>query len=144
MTNEITQIDVSRTDIVMSSKTGKRGSYAKAIAFGDRQARLGIASDLYVQQFANGMYRPLVNDILSSSLLPKAVAEVVTVGIPKSGPLSRGHLEHLCLQVLATVSVKRFKAQQKDKAFELKGQNAFLYGMVERIAESVQPTTVDA
>jgi hypothetical protein len=144
MTNSLVTIDLNKSDIVLSAKTGKTGSYAKAIAFGDRQARLGIASDLYVKQFANGMYRPLVNDLLSSTLLSKAVIEVVQVGIPKSGPLSKGHLEALCLQVDASVQVKKFKAQQKDKVFELKGQNAFLYGMVERILESTRVETIEA
>jgi len=143
MSNQVALFNGEQS-VVMSSKTGKTGSFAKAIAFADRQSRLNLSSMIYVNQLSNGTYRPIVNDILSSSLLPKAVGEVAQAFIPPTGPVPKANLMQLCEYVEKSVQVKRMKAEQAGKSFELKGQNAFLYGLIERIAESAKSETVDA
>lgn len=132
------------TAVVMSSKTGKTGSFAKAIAFADRQSRLDLSSRIYATQLANGTFRPLVNDVLSSTLLPKAVAEVVGAQIPATGPVSKTQLLGLCSYVTKAVEVKRLKAEANGKVFALKGQNLFLFGLVEHISAEDSTTTIDA
>ena len=132
------------TAVVMSSKTGKTGSFAKAIAFADRQSRLDLSSRIYATQLANGTFRPLVNDVLSSTLLPKSVSEVVSLQIPKSGAITKTALLGLCSHVTNAVQVKRLKAESNGKVFALKGQNLFLFGLVEHISAEDSTTTIDA
>jgi hypothetical protein len=142
MSNTLALFNADTAVVRMSSKTDKVGSFAKAIAFADRQSRMELSHKIYATQLSNGTYRPLVNDILSSTLLPKAVAEVASALIPSNGPVSKSHLLGLCEYVTKSVEVKRIKAEGNGKQFALKGQNAFLFGLVERLIDTTE--TIDA
>lgn len=132
MTNSVAIFDPT-TQMVLSNKTGKTGSFARAVAFASRDVRLAFGQNLYAQWLANGQYRPLVEDILNCGLVAKAAVPYLQVALPATGPVTKNALMTLCQQVTAAV-----RASGK----ELKGQKAYVYGIVERIAD--QGMTVDA
>jgi len=122
------------TSIVLSSKTGKTGSFARAVAFADRQTRMDMGHAMYAKWLANGQYRPLVNDILDT-LVPKSAAPFIGGLVPQTGAVSKDQLIGLCLAVNNAVVTK---------GKELKGQKGFVYGIVQRIAEQGTPETIEA
>ncbi len=144
MSNEITVIDVNSTEITISAKTGKTGSLAKAIAFADRASRLDLSKRIYHSQLSNGMYRPFINDVLSSNLMPKAVSELVQTIVGVTGPADKAKLATVCEHAAAAVRVKESKARAANKDFALKGQNEFLFGLVQRILTDLQAPVVEA
>jgi len=113
--------------VVLSAKTGKTGSFARAIAFASRDTRLAMGQALYAKWLGNGQYRPVVEDILNCGLVGKEGAILLQGQVPQSGPVSKEVLFNLCTSVT-------FLVRQKGK--ELKGQKAFVYGIVERIAST--------
>ena len=115
--------------VVLSSKTGKTGSFARAIAFASRDTRMAMGQALYAKWLANGQYRPVVEDILNFGLVHKAALPYLNVALPATGPVSKEMLFTLCQQVTAAVN-----ASGKD----VKGQKAFVFGIVERIALTSQ------
>lgn len=119
--------------VVLSAKTGKTGSFARAIAFASRDTRMAMGQALYAKWLANGQYRPLVEDILNCGLVAKAAVPYLQVALPATGPVSKDMLMTLCQQVVNAVNVK---------GKEIKGQKAFVFGIVERIA--TQGTTIEA
>lgn len=119
--------------VTLSSKTGKTGSFARAIAFASRDTRMAMGQALYAKWLANGQYRPLVEDILNCGLVHKAAVPYLQIALPATGPVSKDMLFTLCQQVTAAVHAS---------GKEVKGQKAFVFGVVERIA--VQAITVDA
>jgi hypothetical protein len=111
--------------VVLSTKTGKTGSFARAIAFASRDTRMAMGQALYAKWLANGQYRPLVEDILNCGLVAKAAVPYLQVALPPAGPVSKEMLMTLCQQVAHAVN---------SKGKEIKGQKAFVFGIVERIA----------
>lgn len=126
MNYALTEIVEKGHSIVLNQKTGKTGSFARAVAFADRDTRMGIGQALYAKWLQNGQYRPLVDDVVDT-LVPKSAAPYIMGLVPVNGPVSKDALIHLCNAVVHAV-------EQKGK--ELKGQKAFVYGVVKRIAES--------
>lgn len=111
--------------VILSAKTGKTGSFARAIAFASRDTRLAMGQALYAKWLSNGQYRPLVEDILNCGLVHKAAVPYLQVALPETGPVSKETLHNLCRQVTAAVI---------SSGKEVKGQKAFVFGIVERIA----------
>jgi hypothetical protein len=120
--------------MAMSSKTGKTGSFARAFAFADRQTRMEHSHKIYATWLANGQYRPLANDVVDT-LVPKAAQAFVAGLVPQSGAISKDQLIALCLAVNNAVVTK---------GKELKGEKAFVYGIVQRIAEQGAPEVIEA
>jgi len=132
MENAIALVE-GQGQVVLSSKTGKTGSFARAIAFASRDTRMAMGQALYAKWLANGQYRPLVEDILNCGLVAKAAVPYLQVALPATGPVSKDMLLTLCQQVAAAV---------RSTGKEIKGQKAFVFGIVERLAD--QGTTIDA
>ena len=116
--------------VTMNAK-GKAGSFARAIAFASREARTNIAAGLMLSKLQNGQYRPLVTDILTCGLIPKANLDWVSAAIPQSGPINKETLVNLCKQVKTVYDLKRTKSGDP---VTLKGEKAFVFGFVAAIA----------
>lgn len=127
--------------VVLSNKTQKTGSFARAIAFATREVRTQIASAMYLRWLANGQYRPVVEDILSCGLVPKSALLFVRGQIPENGAIKKEALIALCKSVDYVVRNKRNK---EGNPIELKGQKLFVYGVVQRIADENTESTIDA
>lgn len=127
------------TAVVMNSKTGKTGSFARAIAFATREARMNLSLAVYAKWLENAQYRPIVNDILDSGLVAKAAVPYVAGFVSESGPVSKDAMINLCRNVDHAVRNKRNK---DGEPVQLKGQKAFLYGIVQRLAS--MGDTIDA
>lgn len=112
--------------IVLSQKTGKTGSFARAVAFADRETRMGLGQAMYAKWLANGQYRPLAEDIMDT-LVAKTARVYLVEDFPETGPISKDQLMSLCKRVNAAVI-------QSGK--EPKGQKGFVFGIVQRIAQS--------
>ena len=125
--------------VTMSAK--KSGSFARAIAFGNREARSNIAAGMMVSQLQNGQYRPLVTDILSCGIIPKANLDWVSASIPSSGPINKDTLIGLCKQVKTVYDAKRDKNGDR---VVLKGEKAFVFNFIQAIVADVTETTLDA
>jgi hypothetical protein len=125
--------------VSMSAK--KSGSFARAIAFGNREARSNIAAGMMVSQLQNGQYRPMVTDILTCGLIPKANLDWVSASIPATGPINKDMLIGLCKQVKQVYDNKRTKTGER---VVLKGEKAFVFGFIQAIVDDVTETTVDA
>ena len=130
MNNAIAMFDGS-TSVLLNEKTGKTGSFARAIAFASRQARENLSHAIYAKWLSNGQYRPIVNDILECGLVPKSAIPFVSGTIPVNGAVKKEQLLGLCLSVENHVRNKRNKAGEP---VVLKGQKAFVYGVVCAIA----------
>jgi hypothetical protein len=125
--------------VTMSAK--KSGSFARAIAFGNREARTNLAAGQMVSQLQNGQYRPMVTDILTCGLIPKANLDWVSASIPATGPINKDMLIGLCKQVKGVYDNKRTK---NGDPVTLKGEKAFVMGFIQAIVADVTETTIDA
>lgn len=125
--------------VTMSAK--KSGSFARAIAFGSREARTNLSAGMMVSQLQNGQYRPMVTDILTCGLIPKANLDWVSASIPATGPINKDMLIGLCKQVKQVYDTKRTK---NGDPVTLKGEKAFVMGFIQAIVADVTDTTVDA
>lgn len=126
--------------VTMNAK-GKTGSFSRAIAFASREARQNLAAGLMLKQLQNGQYRPLVNDILTCGLIPKANLDWVSASIPATGAVNKDTLIGLCKQVKTVYDNKRTK---NGDPVTLKGEKAFIMGFVAAIVSDTTETTVDA
>jgi hypothetical protein len=136
MSNAIALVNGS-TEVVLSHKTGKTGSFARALAFASREVRQGIGQSMYLNWLQNGTYRPIVNDILGCGLVAKSAVPYVSGMIPDNGAIKKEQLINLCLAVDNAV---------RKSGKEVKGQKAFVYGVVQQIVAEVrnQETVIDA
>ena len=126
--------------VTMNAK-GKSGSFSRAIAFGNREARTNLAAGLMLKQLQNGQYRPLVNDILTCGLIPKANLPWVSAGIPATGAVTKDTLINLCAQVKQVYDTKRNK---NGDAVVLKGEKAFVFGFISAIVADTTSEVVEA
>ena len=149
MSNQITVQDLQLSiynnaesgGMVTMNAKGKSGSFARAIAFASREARQNLSAGMMLKQLQNGQYRPLVSDILSCGLIPKANLDWVSASIPASGPINRETHFGLCKQVKTVYDNKRTK---NGDPVALKGEKAFVMGFVQAIVADVADTTIDA
>lgn len=126
--------------VTMNAK-GKSGSFARAIAFASREARHNLSAGMMLDQLRNGQYRPLVTDILSCGLIPKANLDWVSASIPATGPINKDTLVGLCKQVKTVYDNKKTKAGEP---VQLKGEKAFVFNFIQAIVADVTETTIDA
>jgi len=126
--------------VTMNAK-GKQGTFARAIAFASRDARIALGQAMHLKWLQNGQYRPLVNDILSCGLVPKAAIPFVSGLIPTNGSVPKEQFIALCQAVKHAVDNKTNKAGER---VEVKGEKAFIFGIVNAIVADANPTTVDA
>ena len=149
MSNEITIQDLqvsiynnaANGGMVTMNAKGKSGSFARAIAFASREARQNLSAGLMLSQLQNGQYRPLVSDILSCGLIPKANLDWVSASIPATGPINKDTLIGLCRQVKGVYDNKRTK---NGDPVTLKGEKAFVMGFIQAIVADVAEVTIDA
>lgn len=149
MSNQITVQDLQMSiydnaasgGLVTMNGKGKAGSFSRAIAFASREVRSNIAAGMMLKQLINGQYRPLVTDILSCGLIPKANLDWVSASIPSTGPINKDTLVGLCRQVKGVYDNKRTKAGEP---IALKGEKAFVMGFIQAIVADVAQTTVEA
>jgi hypothetical protein len=149
MSNQITVQDLqlsiydnaSNGGAVTMNAKGKSGSFSRAIAFASREVRSNIAAGMMLKQLQNGQYRPLVTDILSCGLIPKANLDWVSASIPSTGPINKDTLIGLCRQVKSVYDNKRTK---NGDPVALKGEKAFVFGFIQAIVADVAETTIDA
>jgi len=126
--------------VTMNAK-GKSGSFARAIAFANRESRGNLAAGMMMQQLKNGQYRPLVNDILTCGLVPKANLPWVAAGIPASGSVNKDTLINLCHQVKQVYDTKKNK---NGDPVVLKGEKAFVFGFIKAIVADTTSDVVEA
>jgi hypothetical protein len=127
--------------LVTMTARGKVGTFARAIAFGNREARTNLAAGLMLKQLQNGQYRPLVNDILTCGLIPKANIDWVAASIPAQGSVSKEVLVNLCKQVKQVYDAKRTK---NGDPVVLKGEKAFVFGFISAIVADTTNEVVEA
>lgn len=128
-------------NLVTFNAKGKQGSFARAIAFASRDTRNMLASGLMLKHLQNGQYRPVVNDILTCGLIPKANIDWVKAGIPETGPINKETLVNLCRQVKSVYDNKRTK---DGEPVTLKGEKAFMFGFVQAIVNDQATDTIEA
>jgi hypothetical protein len=127
--------------VTMNAK-GKSGSFARAIAFASRDVRMAHGRALYAKWLANAQFRPIVADILDT-LVPAAAKPYVEAMVPVNGPVPKAQFEAFCVAVDAAVQRKMEEARAKGKTGELKGEKAFVYGIVQRVAGAVKGETIE-
>ena len=132
MQNAVAIIDQGA--LVTLNAKGKMGTFARAVAFASRDVRAAMGQSMYAKWLANGQYRPVVNDILTCGLVAKAALPYIEGLVPTNGAVSKEQLMGLCRAVMHAV-------QSKGK--EVKGEKAFVYEIVKRIAESAETVTVE-
>jgi len=133
MTNALSIIE-NGTSIVID-KRGNTGSFALAIAYASREQRAEFGQMMYAKWLGTGQFRPLVNDILASGLIPKAAVPYVAATVPATGAISKDTLTYLCQQISGAVAAK---------GKELKGKKAYVFAVVDRIARGATPSTIEA
>jgi hypothetical protein len=121
-------------DVIPMNEKGKAGSFARAIAFATREARMKVGQAMYATWLANSQFRPIVRDALDT-LVPKAARPYVEALVPASGPVPKSQFVAFCQAVDGAV---------KAKGKALKGEKAFVYEVVRRVAEDAAPVTIDA
>jgi hypothetical protein len=126
MSNSIALVN-GESSIVLSNKTGKTGSFARAIVFATKEVRQGVAQSMYLNWLQNGTYRPIANDIIDT-LVAKSAQSFVRGMIPPTGGIKKEQLINLCVAIDNSVRVANK---------ELKGQKAFVYGLVRTIVQEV-------
>lgn len=149
MSNQVTVQDLQLSiynnaesgGLVTMNARGKSGSFERAIAFGSREARTNLAAGRMLKQLQNGQYRPMVNDILTCGIIPKANLDWVSASIPTSGPINKDTLIGLCKQVKTVYDLKRDKNGDR---VTLKGEKAFVFNFIQAIVADVTETTIDA
>lgn len=132
-TNLVAVFEGTAVVALSSKKPEKVGSFARAIAFADRQSRFDLASRQYAVWLANGQYRPLVNDVIDVMLGKEGKA--IFSGMVGSGPISKDRFVDVCRSI---------KAVTDAKGKEVKGQKAFFYGLIVRVLEVIDGATVEA
>lgn len=133
--------NASAGHLVTFNDKGKAGSFSRAIAYASREVRSHLAAGMMLKNLQNGMYRPLVNDILTCGLVPKANLPWVSAGIPDRGPVSKETLINLCRQVK---QVYDNKTDKNGDPVVLKGEKNFVFGFVRAIVADTTVETVDA
>jgi hypothetical protein len=123
-------IAVIEQGAVAMNEKGKAGSFARAIAFATREARMKVGQAMYATWLANSQFRPIVKDALDT-LVPKAARPYVEALVPSSGPVPKAQFIAFCQAVDGAV---------KAKGKELKGEKAFVYEIIRRVAESASST----
>lgn len=144
MTYQIAAIESALTSgaaVTMNTK-GKTGSFARAIAFASRDVRIKQGQALYAKWLQNAQFRPIVSDVLDT-LVPAAAKPYVEAMVPANGPVPKAQFEAFCVAVDAVVRKKQAEARAKGKSGKFKGEKAFVYGIVQRIAEAATPATID-
>ena len=132
MQNAVAIID--QGSLVTLNAKGKMGTFARAVAFASRDVRAAMGQSMYAKWLANGQYRPVVNDILTCGLVAKAALPYIEGLVPVNGAVSKEQLMGLCRAVKNAV---------ESKGKEVKGEKAFVYEIVKRIAESAETVTVE-
>lgn len=127
---------IATNDLVPMNNKGKTGSFARAIAFASREQRHAIGRAIYAAQLQNGQYRPLVRDAIEL-LVPKAARGFVEAMVPPAGAVSKAQFAAFCAAVDAFI---------KSKGKELKGERAFVYGIIKAVAEeaTAHETVIEA
>lgn len=121
---------------------GKVGTFARAIAFASRDERIKAGQAMHLKWLQNGMYRPLVDDILTCGIVPKAALPFVTGLVPTNGPVRKEQLINLCTAVTNYADQSRTKDGAPK---EFKGEKAFVLEFARRIAsESAAAETFEA
>lgn len=134
MSFDITLAVESGHSIVLNQKTGKVGSFARAIAFADRDTRAKMGQALYAKWLSTGNYRPVADDIIGT-LIPKSAQPYMAGYVSASGQVSKAGLMSLCVAVVQAV---------RESGKEVKGQKAFVYAIAERIANEAAPEVIEA
>lgn len=124
---------IEQGSLVALNAKGKMGTFARAVAFASRDVRAAMGQSMYAKWLANGQYRPVVNDILTCGLVAKAALPYVEGLVPVSGAVSKEQLMSLCRAVMHAV---------ESKGKEVKGEKAFVYEIVKRIALASEESTV--
>ncbi len=140
--NAIAIIDnaTSGTLLTLNAK-GKIGTFARAIAFASRDQRIQLGQMMHLKWLQNGMYRPLVDDVLTCGIVPKAALPFVTGLVPTNGPVRKEQLISLCAAVTNYADQVRTKDGEPK---EFKGEKAFVLELVRRIAADAAADVVEA
>ncbi len=129
-------VDIARVtetgELVTVNKSGKVGSFARAIMFGDKQTRLEHGQALIVKWLRTGNYRPVAQDVVEM-FVPKSAQPFMAGYITPSGQVSKQGLIDLCTAVVAAVA---------QSAKEPKGNKAVMFEIVRRIAGEGKPGQV--
>lgn len=131
----------SNGSLVTLNDKGKTGTFARAIAFASRDTRIQLGQLMHLRWLQNGQYRPLVDDILTCGIVPKAALPFVTGLVPTNGPVRKDSLLALCAAVANFADNSRTKDGARR---EFKGEKAFVLELVRRIAADANPETVEA
>lgn len=109
------------------------GTFARAIAFASKDDRAAMGHAMYARWLQNGMYRPLVTDILECGLIAKSAKPVVMemAGLNDSGPVSKETLVRLCRAIQKSVDNALLDGKKAPA-----GQKGFVYGVVNAIASA--------
>lgn len=119
---------------IVLNKKGKMGSFARAIAFADRDTRIGMGQALYAKWLETGNFRPVADDIVNT-LVAKSARPYLAGYVTPTGQVSRAGLMSLCVAVCNAVV-------QSGK--EPKGEKSFVYEIARRIASEAAPTIIEA
>lgn len=127
---------IATNELVPMNNKGKAGSFARAIAFASREQRHAMGRAVYASQLQSGQYRPLVRDAIET-LVPKAARGFVEALVPPSGGVSKNQFAAFCAAIDNFI---------KAKGKPLKGEKAFVYGIIKAVAEeaTAHETVIEA
>jgi hypothetical protein len=142
MQNAIAIVEAaSNGGLIALNDKGKAGTFARAIAFASRDTRIQLGQLMHLRWLQNGQYRPLVDDILTCGIVPKAALPFVVGLVPTMGPVRKESLLSLCTAVANFADNSRTKDGARR---EFKGEKAFVLELVRRIAADATQETVEA
>ena len=124
--------------LVTFNDKGKKGSFARAIAYASRETRQNLGRGMMEHWLGNGNYRPVLNDIIEV-LVPKAQQDWIRASIPASGMPSQDTLVGVCRQVKSVYDNKRNKAGEP---IVLKAEKLFMFNIVREIVAEFEPADV--
>lgn len=127
--------------LLQLNEKGKKGTFARAIAFASRNTRIEWGQVCHMKWLANGQYRPLVDDILSCGIVPKSALPFVSGLVPTNGPVTKEKLISLCNAVAHYADNVRTKDGARK---EFKGEKLFVLELVRRIADGAEQEPVEA
>lgn len=133
--------NASNGSLMTLNDKGKVGTFARAIAFANRDTRMKLGQMLHAKWLANGQYRPLVDDILTCGIVPKSAVPFVAGLVPTNGPVRKEQLQNLCASVAYYADNVRTKDGERK---EFKGERAFVLELVRRIAQDSANQVVEA
>ncbi len=130
MQTQIATIESSAFELTTTDNKGNVRGFVRSIAFASKDARWGVASQIYEAQCKAGRYGQLIRDTLDEGIVGKGQREVIDMMLTSGSP-SKSTARMFCAIVLGLAD----KATNAGKP--AKGKKQFLINMVAALSAMI-------